>query len=434
MKIIKTLLSAAFIASTVSVCAQMRVVTLDELYTLADGCNYSLKATSAAVEEAQASVAVSKSERLPSVDISLQFCLLGDAWIADRDFTNGMNADMPHFGNNFSFEVVQVLYAGGMIKRGIEMSELNKAMAELKHQNNKQAVRMLLTGYYLDLFKLYNQRHIFLKNIEQTEKLLSDIVAAFDAGTALSSDITRYELLLENLKLSLTQIDNTMNIINRQLTIAVGLPHETIICPDTSLVSASIICGDEEQWQQLVTQSPTLRMSQVEVQMSEQGEKLARSKRLPTVALVVGDKFDGPIVIEVPPIDKNLNYWYAGIGVNYSLGSLYKQDKKVRESQLATAMAREKQLEAASNLQSSVHAAYIRLKEAFPIIEIREKSLQLAQENYDVVHYRYVNGMALITDMLDASNQKLTAELQLANARVELIFNHCTLRSIVGVL
>jgi outer membrane protein TolC len=434
MKIIKTLLSAAFIASTVSVCAQMRVVTLDELYTLADGCNYSLKATSAAVEEAQASVAVSKSERLPSVDISLQFCLLGDAWIADRDFTNGMNADMPHFGNNFSFEVVQVLYAGGMIKRGIEMSELNKAMAELKHQNNKQAVRMLLTGYYLDLFKLYNQRHIFLKNIEQTEKLLSDIVAAFDAGTALSSDITRYELLLENLKLSLTQIDNTMNIINRQLTIAVGLPHETIICPDTSLVSASIICGDEEQWQQLVTQSPTLRMSQVEVQMSEQGEKLARSKRLPTVALVVGDKFDGPIVIEVPPIDKNLNYWYAGIGVNYSLGSLYKQDKKVRESQLVTAVAREKQLEAASNLQSSVHAAYIRLKEAFPIIEIREKSLQLAQENYDVVHYRYVNGMALITDMLDASNQKLTAELQLANARVELIFNHCTLRSIVGVL
>lgn len=168
--------------------------------------------------------------------------------------------------------------------------------------------------------------------------------------------------------------------------------------------------------------------------MSEQGEKLARSKRLPTVALVVGDKFDGPIVIEVPPIDKNLNYWYAGIGVNYSLGSLYKQDKKVRESQLATAVAREKQLEAASNLQSSVHAAYIRLKEAFSIIEIREKSLQLAQENYDVVHYRYVNGMALITDMLDASNQKLTAELQLANARVELIFNHCTLRSIVGVL
>lgn len=345
-----------------------------------------------------------------------------------------MNADMSHFGNNFSFEVVQVLYVGGMIKRGIEMSELNKAMAELKHQNNKQAVRMLLTGYYLDLFKLYNQRHIFLKNIEQTEKLLSDIVAAFDAGTALSSDITRYELQLENLKLSLTQIDNTMNIINRQLTIAVDLPHETIICPDTSLVSASIICGDEEQWQQLVTQSPALRMSQMGVQMSEQGEKLARSKRLPTVALVVGDKFDGPIVIEVPPIDKNLNYWYAGIGINYSLGSLYKQNKKVRESQLATAMAREKQLEAASNLQSSVHAAYIRLKEAFPIIEIREKSLQLAQENYDVVHYRYVNGMALITDMLDASNQKLTAELQLANARVELIFNHCTLRSIVGVL
>ena len=46
----------------------------------------------------------------------------------------------------------------------------------------------------------------------------------------------------------------------------------------------------------------------------------------------------------------------------------------------------------------------------------------LAAENYDVVSRRYENGMALVTDLTDAANMKLDAELALENARINLVY------------
>ena len=42
------------------------------------------------------------------------------------------------------------VYAGGAIRSGIRMAELGEKMAELDVEKNRQEVRFLLTGYYLD--------------------------------------------------------------------------------------------------------------------------------------------------------------------------------------------------------------------------------------------------------------------------------------------
>ena len=62
-----------------------------------------------------------------------------------------MKVDMPHFGNNFALEVQQVLYAGGAISSGIELAELGKQMAQLDSEKNRQEIRFLLVGYYINL-------------------------------------------------------------------------------------------------------------------------------------------------------------------------------------------------------------------------------------------------------------------------------------------
>ena len=47
---------------------------------------------------------------------------------------------------------------------------------------------------------------------------------------------------------------------------------------------------------------------------------------------------------------------------------------------------------------------------------------------------RYLNDLALITDMLDASNSKLNAELQLVNAQINILFNLYKLKKTAGCL
>ncbi|MBR6606124.1 MAG: TolC family protein, partial [Prevotella sp.] len=55
-------------------------------------------------------------------------------------------------------------------------------------------------------------------------------------------------------------------------------------------------------------------------------------------------------------------------------------------------------------------------------------------ENYKVVDYRYANGLALITDLLDASAQKLDAEMQAVNARINILFNYYKIKYVEGRL
>ena len=69
-------------------------------------------------------------------------------------------------------------------------------------------VRFLITGQYLDIYKLLNQ------NIDLTEKVLQNMKNRFKQGTALKNDITRYELQLEMLCLQQAKVKDACKILN----------------------------------------------------------------------------------------------------------------------------------------------------------------------------------------------------------------------------
>ena len=66
-----------------------------------------------AISEAEQGVKVAKDGRLPSIGFGLELQYIGDGWLSDRDFSNGVHADMPHFGNSYVIKAAQVVYAGG---------------------------------------------------------------------------------------------------------------------------------------------------------------------------------------------------------------------------------------------------------------------------------------------------------------------------------
>jgi outer membrane protein TolC len=50
------------------------------------------------------------------------------------------------------------------------------------------------------------------------------------------------------------------------------------------------------------------------------------------------------------------------------------------------------------------------------------------------VEDRYLNQLAIITDMIDASNMKLSAELQEVNARIGIIYAYHKMKYTAGTL
>lgn len=92
---------------------------------------------------------------------------------------------MPHWGNNFALEAQLAVYAGGAISSGIELAELEKQLAEMDWQKNRQDIRFLLVGHYLNLYKLNNQIEVLHKNLELTDQIIANMQARLEQGTAL---------------------------------------------------------------------------------------------------------------------------------------------------------------------------------------------------------------------------------------------------------
>lgn len=260
-------------------------------------------------------------------------------------------------------------------------------------------------------------------NISQARKVLDEMQARYEQGVALQNDITRYELLVSNLELQLVKINNTIDILNNNLVSIAGLPDGTVIVPDSAILDKSLPSQDETSWQTEATvNSPTLKLAQSKVDISRKAEDLTKSERLPKIGLQAGWSIDGPILVEVPPINRNLSYWYVGVGVSYNISSLFKTNKSLSRSRAATLLATDELTAARENTELAVRADYIRYLESYEELNTQQKSVELAKRNYNTVFTRYSSDMALITDMLDAANSKLEAEQQLVNARINIIY------------
>ncbi len=417
-------------------------MTISQLFQKVEDNSKSLRTSLSGVEAAHLGIESAKSKKLPDLNASLSFSYIGNALITDRDFSNVHGLKSPHFGNNFAFQAQQVVYAGGAINAGIKLAELGKQQAEVGVKLTRQQIRFIALGQYLDLYKIDNRIKVYEKNIELTRQLIDDIKEKQTHGMALKNDITRYELQMESLKLGLTALRNNRSILNHQLCNTLGMNQdsqmnqgnqEIQIIPDATIADKTYGKEGEAYWQTAGTlNSPLLKQSSNAIRIAEQKEKIAKSDLLPKVAFVAADNFDGPILFELPPVDKNLNVWYVGVGVKYSLSSLFKNNKRIKQAAVETRQAKEAHAVQAEQLNNNVQAAYVQYQQTYVELETQRKSVELAQQNYDVMNARYLSQLALVTDMVDASNLKLNAELSEVDARINIVYAYYRMKYVAG--
>ncbi len=423
-RLLTGLLTAALLGSGVCAFSQnSSVITLEQLFETAERNSVQLRPSFSAEEEANHEVSEARAGRLPDINASLSFSYIGDGFTTKRNFSDYQKAPIPHYGNALNLSVNQPLYTGGAITAGIKLAELKLTASRYATELQRDNIRFHIAGFYLDIYKYTNLRRVVENNIEQARKVLGEMQARYEQGVALQNDITRYELLVSNLELQLVKINNTLDILNNNLVTIVGLPEGTAIHPDPAILNRSLLTQSELSWQSDASlNSPVIRLAQSKVDITRKAEDLTKSERLPKIGLQAGWSIDGPILVEVPPINRNLSYWYVGVGISYNISSLFKTNKSVSRSRAATVHAADELAATRENTELAVRADYIRYLEAYEELNTQQKSVELAERNYSTVSTRYSADMALITDMLDAANSKLDAEQQLVNARINIIY------------
>ena len=85
-------------------------------------------------------------------------------------------------------------------------------------------------------------------------------------------------------------------------------------------------------------------------------------------------------------------------------------------------------------IRVKVRTAFLRHHEAVQQVEALQLSARQAQENYRIMQNRYMNQLAILTDLLDANSVRLDVELQLTAARTRVIYTYYELQRAIGRL
>ncbi len=414
---------------------QPQVLTINELFELAEQHSQQLQVSRTGIEIANQRKAVAAIQKKPNLSASLSASYIGDARILDTDFSEMTSINMPHFGNSFSVQASQVIFKGGAINNGIAVAQLGQEAAQLSFDKNRADIKLLLVARYADLYRFINQRQAYERNIQLAQLRLKNIRNLYKEGMLTRNDLIRSELQITNLKLALQETNNNMLIANQQLRQIVGLPANTFIVPDTSFVQYQPEPQSYDTYlSAALTNFPDLKAGKVSREIAQKNLQIAKADKLPTISVQAGNSLVRPIANANPVLDMYSQGWNVGVGVNFNIASLYNARHTIGVASAQLTQQQQVLILQQQQLENEVNSAFIKHNEAKQRSKSFAQGVELANENYRIVEKKYLASLALLTDMLDATNAKLDAELQQANADANIIYTYYQLQRLAGNL
>lgn len=433
--IICSLLLMLFVYTSSAQEAVSRQLTIKELFTLAEENNLQLQVSRTGIEIAGQRTEVAKTQRRPNLTADLSASYIGDAEILNTNFSEIEKVPMPHFGNSFSVQASQVVFKGGYVNNTIERAALDEQIARLSFDRTRADIKLMLVAQYVDLYRFLRQRDVYLNNIELAQIRLKNIKKMYEQGMITRNDVLRSELQLSNLNTASQEASNNFAIANQQLCIMAGLPTNTLLIPDSTFLQTKMEDHDYDTYLNIALRNfPDIKTAQVNTEIAKKNLQIVKTDRIPTLRLQAGNSLARPITSASPALDLYSNGWNVGLGISYNISSLYNARHNIA---LASKQLQQQQEEANMQEQAieiDVNTAFIKHNEAKEKAQSFEQGVQLANENYRIVEKKYYATLSLITDVLDATNAKLDAELQLTNAQANIVYTYYQLQRLAGNL
>lgn len=374
-----------------------------------------------------------RTERLPEVNVGLKGGFVGQPVVFEHGLSDATYPDAPDWSQNYAIDIVQPLYEGGRIRGSIRRAEIEERIARLGTEADCAEVKLELLRQYMNLFGLWKECDVLHRNIEESERRLKDIRQMKTEGLITNNDVLRSEMRLTDDRLSLREAIDNARIASQQLDIWMGIDEGTIILPDTTLLHLAVEPTPYEAYVDAACENdPSLRVLRARTDLARNEVRLARATYYPTVSLYAGNALARPIARTLQ--DLYNNNWNIGLSISYPLSALYRNRHKVREQQRYVELGRNAEEQRLQQVRMTVRTAFLRHEEAIERVRALELSVRQAEENYRIMQNRYLEQLAILTDLLDADRLRLESQLRLTTARTEVIYTYYELQKVCGRL
>ncbi|MCJ7935133.1 MAG: TolC family protein [Chryseobacterium sp.] len=411
---------------------EKKTLSLDEAVQLGIQNSKNLKIDAAKIEEATADLLEAKNRQLPELKVSGSYMYL--------PIKPNIDIKLPGVSGAGGPEVHQVLYgsanlsvpiySGGRIKYGIQSAKYLVEASKLSTENDKIAIAYNVAQAYNNLFKANQSIKVFEENLAASQKRDETFLKMENNGLIARNDRLKANLQTSNIELQLLEAKNNYNIANINMDLLLGLPENTEIEVDQNYIDEG---SDVKLVDYYVNEArenrKDLQALAQQRKAAELGTKAAKAENLPSIAFT-----GGYVAADIPKFLTVYNAVNVGVGISYNLSNIWKENSSMKQSQ-----AREKQLAATDellndNIKLEVNREYQNTDYSKKRIAVFEKSAEQANENYRITKNKYDNGLATMTELLDADAAQIAANVGVINAKADAALAYRKLLQTTGTL
>ncbi|WP_437919550.1 TolC family protein [Sphingobacterium sp. LRF_L2] len=315
-----------------------------------------------------------------------------------------------------------------------EFYQINKDLTD------EQLIEKVATAYY-QVFQSRLQEQTVESNLQNTEKNRQVIQGLVEAGLAKRIDLDRTTVQVNNLKAQLQQAINTSQIQENALKFAIGMD----VSADVELPSETFAINPQvaDLQNNTIENRTEIRVLEKQTELLELDKKATLADYYPTLSFSgnLGYLGMGPAF---PIFSQNSNVsWsgFSGLSLNLSIPIYNGGKTKAQIGQKNVAI-----MQAKADLEDTKLALYMandnartQIKNSLLTINSSDANVKLAKEVLENTQNNYRNGLATLTDLLDAENSYAdaqtnynTALLNYKVAEVALIKANGNLKSLVN--
>lgn len=334
---------------------------------------------------------------------NIQLVALGQKW----NSTAGVNLTQNLFD--------QSVFTG--LKAAKTTREFYRINAQL---TDEQVIERVANNYY----QVYVQRQklvVIDSNYVNTTKIRNIIKGQFDNGLAKKIDLDRMNVNLNNISTQRQQLINAVQQQENALKFYMGMPIETpITLPETDFRVTPLALEEAPN----STQRSEYLLLKKQEELYYFNKKAAIAEYYPKLSLTAGYNYlgQGP---ELPWFKKpsDMVYWtdYSAIAVNLSIPIFngFGTRARVRQADVTLRKTQEDLIDTKLSLDLAFENAKTQINNSIITINNQKENAQLAQEVLDNTQNNYQNGLATLTDLLDAENSYIEAQNNYTSALLD---------------
>ncbi|MDP9960518.1 TolC family protein [Chryseobacterium lathyri] len=428
------LVLSLFMGVTAINAQEKKQLTLDEAVQLGIQNSKNLRIDAAKIEEATADLLEAKNRQLPELKISGSYMYLPTKPTVDLKLSgvSGAGAGGPevHQVAYGSVNLSVPVYSGGRIKYGIQSAKYLVEASKLSTENDKIAIAYNVAQAYNNLFKANQSIKVLEENLTASQKRDETFLKLENNGVIARNDRLKANLQTSNIELQLLEAKNNYNIANINMDLLLGIPETTEIEVDPNYIDEGSEVKTVDYYVNEARENrKDLQALAQQRKAAELGTKSAKAENLPSIAFT-----GGYVAADIPKFLTIYNAVNVGVGISYNLSNIWKENSSLRQSQ-----AREKQLAANDellndNIKLDVNREYQNTDYSKKRIAVYEKAAEQANENYRITKNKYDNGLATMTELLDADAAQISANVGVINAKADAALAYRKLLQTTGTL